>query len=54
MKIHNTLAVPTLLHRWETWAIREQEKSRMSVATKFMSRTAKYTQQDFENNEDIL
>jgi len=54
MKIHNTLALPTLLHRWETWAIREQDKSTMSAATTFKRRKAKYTWWDFEINEDIL
>jgi hypothetical protein len=54
MKMHNTLTLPTLFNRRETWAIREQDKSRMSGATKFMRRTAKYTWQDFDTNEDIL
>jgi len=47
LKICNTLALPTLLYNSETWAIREQDKSRiMSAEMKFVRRTAKYTWQD--------
>jgi len=55
MKIYNTLALPTLMHRCETWAIREQDKSRItSVEMKFMWRSTKYRWQDYTTNEDIL
>jgi len=38
------LALPTLLYESETWAIKEQDKSRIkSVETTFIRRTAKYT-----------
>ena len=50
----NTLALPTLLHRCKTWAIREQYKSRiMLVEMKFIRTVAKYTWQDYKTNEDI-
>jgi hypothetical protein len=43
------LALPTLLQECATWAIREQDKSRMmSVEMKFMRRKAKYTWQDYK------
>ena len=32
--MYNTLALPTLLHRCKTWAIREQDKSGMSAEMK--------------------
>jgi hypothetical protein len=55
MKICNALALPTLMYRCETWAIRKQDKSRItSVEMKFMGRSAKYRWQDYKNNEDIL
>jgi hypothetical protein len=54
LQIHNTLALPTILHRCETWAIREEDKSRMSAEIKFMSITVKYTWQDNKTNENIL
>jgi len=48
------LALPALLYGCETWAIREQDKSRMSsVEMKFMRRMAKYTWQDYDTNEDF-
>jgi len=49
------LALPTLLYKCETWAIKEQDKSRLTSAEmKFMRRTAKYTWKDYKTNEDIL
>jgi Tfp pilus assembly protein PilZ len=49
------LARPTLLYGCETWAIREQDKSRITLAEmKFMRRTAQYTWKDYKTNEDIL
>jgi len=51
----NTLTLPTLLYGYKTWAIREQDKSRLTSAEMaFMRRTAKYTWQDYNTNEDIL
>jgi len=49
-----TLAFPTLFYGYETLAIREHDKSRMSMEMKFKRRKAKYTWQDYKNNEDIL
>jgi hypothetical protein len=44
----------TLLHGCETWANREQVKSRIaSMEMKFM-RTSKYMIQDYKTNKDIL
>jgi len=55
LKIFNTLTLPTLLYKSETWAIREQDKSRITlVDMKIMRITAKYTWQDYKTNEDIL
>jgi len=49
------LALPTVLYGWETWAVREQDKSRItSGEMKFVRRTTKYTRQDYKTNEDIL
>jgi hypothetical protein len=49
------LALPAFLYGWETLAIREQDKYRITSAEmKFMSRTAKYTWQDYETIADIL
>ena len=47
--IFTTLALPTLLYRCETWAIREEDKSRITSAErKFMRKMAKYTWQDYK------
>jgi len=55
VKILNTLALPTLLYGCETWAIKEQDKSRLTSAEmKFLKRRAKYTWQNYKPNEDIL
>jgi hypothetical protein len=49
------LAFPTLFYRYETLAIREYDKSRMSMEMKFKRRMAKYTWQDYKKKkEDIL
>jgi hypothetical protein len=54
MKIYNALALPTLMYRCETWAMREQDKSRItSVEMKFMGRSAKHRWQDYKTNEDF-
>jgi hypothetical protein len=48
------LALPALLYGCETWAIKEQDKSRITSAEiKFVRRTPKYTWQDYKTNEDI-
>ena len=53
-KIYNTWALPTLMYRCESEAIREQDNSRMSAEMKFMRGMAKYIQQDYKTNADIL
>ena len=42
------MALCTLLYGCETWTIREQDKSRITSAEKFMRRTAKYTWHDYQ------
>jgi hypothetical protein len=43
LRICNTLAVPTLLCRRETWKLMEKEKSRVLTAEiKFLGETTKY------------
>ena len=54
LQIYNTLALPTILYRCETWAIREEDKPRMSAEIKFMTITVKYTWQDNKTNGNIL
>jgi hypothetical protein len=53
LKINNILALPTSLYGCDTWAIREHDKSRMSVEIQFM-RMAKYMWKDYKANIDIL
>jgi len=49
------VAVSALFYGCETWVIGEKDKSRITSAeVKFMWRRAKYTWQDYKNNEDIL
>jgi hypothetical protein len=49
------LALPTLFCRCNNWAIREQDKSKItSVVMKFLRRMAKYKWQVYKTNEDIL
>jgi len=48
------VSLPTLSYECETWAFRERDKARIKPAEmKFMRRTAKYTRQDYNTNEDI-
>ena len=47
---HNTLALPTLSYGCETWAIREQDKSRITSAKMKFMRTSKYTRKDYKTN----
>jgi hypothetical protein len=55
LKTYDTLALPNLLYGCESWAIKEQYKSRItSVEIKFMRRKANHTWQEYKNNEDIL
>jgi len=49
------VSLPTLSYGCETWAFRERDKARITPAEmKFKRRTAKYTWQDYNTNEDIL
>jgi hypothetical protein len=46
------LALLTVLYGWETWAIREQDKSRLTSAEmKFMRRRVKKTLQDYKTTK---
>jgi len=48
------VSLPTLSYECVTWAFRERDKARIKPAEmKFMRRTAKYTRQDYNTNEDI-
>jgi hypothetical protein len=47
--IYTTLALPAILNGCETWAIKEDDKSRITSAErKFMGIMAKYTWQDYK------
>jgi len=49
------LTLRVLLYGWETGAIREQDKYRItSTERKFVRITAKYMWRVYETNEDIL
>jgi hypothetical protein len=55
LTIYNTSALPTVLYGCETWAVTEQDKSRLKLGeTKFMRRRTKYTRQVYKTNEDTL
>jgi len=55
MKIYNAYGITYFKYGCETWAIREQDKSRiMSAEMKFVRRTAQSTWQDYKNNEGVL
>ena len=54
LQMYNTLALPTILYRCETWAVREDDKLRISAEIKFIIINAKYTWQDNKTNENIL
>jgi hypothetical protein len=54
LRIYNTVAIPILLYGCEAWALKEQDKPRITAAEmKFMRKTAKYTWQDHKRNQDI-
>jgi hypothetical protein len=49
------LALTFLLYGCGTWAVREQDKCRItSTEMQFMRRKAKYTRQDCKTHKDIL
>jgi hypothetical protein len=51
----DTLLLTPVLYGCETWANREIDKSRITLAErKIMSRMVKYTWQDYKTNEDNL
>jgi len=57
LKIYSyyTSALPTLLYGLETWALIEQDKSRVkSGKTKFMRRRVNYKWQNYKTNKGIL
>ena len=55
MKIYNALALPAVLYGCETWAVREQDKCRITSAEmKLMKRVTKHTWQDYKTTESIL
>jgi len=54
IKLHNTLALPVLLHGSETWTIKASDARRITAAEmKYMRRTAGYTWTDYETNGQI-
>jgi hypothetical protein len=53
--MYNTLSLHTLLCGCETWAVREQDKSRIvSAEMKFVWTTAKYMWKYWRSSEDIV
>jgi len=54
LEMCKTLALPTLLYSCKSWAVREQNESRiMSVEMKFIRTVANYTWQDYRTNADM-
>ena len=50
IKLHNTLALPVLLHGSETWTIKASDARRITAAEmKYMRRTAGYTWDRLQN-----
>ena len=50
MQLHNTLALPVLLHGSETWTVKTSEARRITAAEmKYMRRTAGYTWDRLQN-----
>jgi hypothetical protein len=47
-------SIPYLFHGYKTLAIREHDKSSISMEMKFKRRKAKYTWQDYKKSKDIL
>jgi hypothetical protein len=55
LKVHNTLAVPTLIYGSEIWTLRKQDKTRLITSEmKFLKETAGYTLMDHKQNEEII
>jgi hypothetical protein len=55
LTIYKTRALPTLLDRSKSRAVRDEDKSRITLAKmRFMSRMAKYAWQDYKSNDDII
>jgi hypothetical protein len=51
----DTLLLTSVLYGCETWANRESDKSRITLAKrKIMSRMVKYSWQDYKTNKDYL
>jgi hypothetical protein len=53
IKLYNTLALPVLLYGSETWTIKARNSTKMSVAEKYIRRTAGYTWTDDKTNTQI-
>jgi len=54
IKLHNTLALPVLLHGSETWTVIARDGRRITAAEmKYMRRTAGYIWTDYKTNEQI-
>ena len=53
-KLYNTLALPVLLYRSETWTNKVRDARRITAAEmKYMRRTAGYTRTDYKTNTQI-
>ena len=54
LKLYDTLALPVLLHRSESWTIKARDARRISAAEmKYVRRTAGYTWTDHKTNKQI-
>jgi hypothetical protein len=55
LKLHITLALPTLLYGSEIWTIKQCDKNWLRTAeTKYLLRTAGYTLLNLKRNKEIL
>jgi len=54
IELHNTLALPVLLHGSETWTVKARDGRRITAAEmKYMRRTAGHTWTDYKTNGQI-
>jgi hypothetical protein len=54
IKLYNTLSLPVLLYRSETWTIKARDAKRITAADmKYMRRTAGYIWTDYKTNAQI-
>jgi hypothetical protein len=55
LQVYNTLAMRTVLHDSGTWALKEQDKSRITTAEmKFVRKTSKYRLFDDRRNQELM